>query len=75
MPNPPTDPDILDAEGLAERLGIAPNTVRKLARTGEIPAIRIGKAWRFYWPAVVGTVSELPADLAALHERAEDDST
>lgn len=62
MPNPPSDPDILDVETLAERLGIAPNTVRKLARNGEIPAIRLGKAWRFYWPAVVGTVSSLPEE-------------
>lgn len=63
MPNPPSDPDILDVENLAERLGITPNTVRKLARNGEIPAIRIGKVWRFYWPAVVGTVSQMPEGL------------
>ncbi len=54
MSNPPTDTDILDADDVAERLGIAPNTVRKLARNGEIPALRIGKVWRFFWPAVVG---------------------
>jgi len=59
MPNPPSDPDIVDVETLAERLGIAPNTARKLARTGEIPALRVGKAWRFYWPAVLATMSEL----------------
>lgn len=64
MPNPPSDPDILDVETLAQRLGVAPNTLRKLARNGEIPALRIGKAWRFYWPAVVGTVSQMPEGLS-----------
>ena len=41
MTPPTTDPDILDTDELAERLGIAPNTVRTLARNGDIPALRV----------------------------------
>jgi excisionase family DNA binding protein len=30
-----------------ELLGLHPKTVQRLARSGEIPAIRIGRYWRF----------------------------
>lgn len=30
-----------------ELLGLHPKTVQRLARTGDIPAIRIGRYWRF----------------------------
>jgi excisionase family DNA binding protein len=30
-----------------ELLGLHPKTVQRLARTGELPAIRIGRYWRF----------------------------
>ena len=37
----------LDIHGAAELLGAHEQTVRRMARSGEIPAYRIGRAWRF----------------------------
>lgn len=39
--------DILTTEDVAALLKIEIHTVRKLAMTGEIPGLRIGKQWRF----------------------------
>jgi len=38
---------LIDCEAAAELLGIHPKTVQKMAREGTLPAIRIGKHWRF----------------------------
>ena len=38
---------LLDSEEAAALLKIHPKTLQKLARTGEIDAIQIGKLWRF----------------------------
>ncbi len=54
----PSDPDVLTAGQLAERLGFATNTVTALARSGALPGRRFGKEWRFWWPAVVAAMSE-----------------
>ena len=37
----------------AEFLGVHPETVRRLARKGEIPAFKVGKDWRFQREALV----------------------
>jgi excisionase family DNA binding protein len=37
----------LSAEAVAERFGIHPETVRRWARAGKIPAFRAGVGWRF----------------------------
>lgn len=37
----------LTTEAAAELLGLHPKTTARLARTGEIPATRLGNAWRF----------------------------
>jgi excisionase family DNA binding protein len=41
------DEEILDVEGAARVLGVSARTVYNLARKGEIPAMRIGREWRF----------------------------
>src|SRR5712691_6523354 len=41
------DKDILDVEGAAMLLGVSARTIYNLARKGEIPATRVGRAWRF----------------------------
>jgi excisionase family DNA binding protein len=41
------DKDILDVEGAASVLGVSTRTVYNLARKGEIPAMRVGREWRF----------------------------
>lgn len=38
---------LLDSKEAAALLKIHPNTLKKLARSGEIAAIQIGKLWRF----------------------------
>lgn len=38
---------LLDSKEAASLLKIHPNTLKKLARNGEISAIQIGKLWRF----------------------------
>ncbi len=39
--------EILDVAGAAELLGVSPATVYKLARTGKLPATKVGREWRF----------------------------
>lgn len=50
--------EYLTAEEVAAYLGISAQTVRKLARSGDIPAQRYGKLWRFN-----------PAAVKAQHEK------
>lgn len=38
---------ILNVKDASAFLGISPNSLRALAKTGRIPAARIGRAWRF----------------------------
>ena len=37
----------LNSEELARRLGVSPRTVRLWAELDEIPAVRVGRQWRF----------------------------
>lgn len=39
--------DILTAQEVADYLKVSKPTVYKLARAGEIPAVRLGGTWRF----------------------------
>ena len=39
--------DVLTAEEVAEYLRIHPYTVRRLARLGKLPSLKIGGQWRF----------------------------
>lgn len=38
---------LLDSEQAAELMQLHPETVKRRARRGEIPAVKIGKVWRF----------------------------
>jgi excisionase family DNA binding protein len=38
---------LLDDKQAGELLGLHPKTLQRLARQGDIPAIRIGRYWRF----------------------------
>ena len=38
---------LLDSEDAAKLLRIHPKTLQKLARQGDVQAVRIGKLWRF----------------------------
>lgn len=38
---------LMDINDAANYVGLTPFTVRKLARTGQIPAAKIGRAYRF----------------------------
>ncbi len=41
------DEEILDVEGVARALGVSTRTIYNLARSGDIPAMRVGREWRF----------------------------
>jgi excisionase family DNA binding protein len=41
------DEEILDVDGAARALGVSTRTIYNLARKGEIPAMRVGREWRF----------------------------
>ena len=43
----PDDGPLWTAEDVAEYLRLKPGTVRKMAREGELPAIRLKRSWRF----------------------------
>jgi excisionase family DNA binding protein len=38
---------LLDPKDAAHLLNISPATLLKMARSGEVPAIKVGKLWRF----------------------------
>ena len=44
---PPLDGEILKIMDVAHFLRVPKSTVYKLARVGELPALKIGKHWRF----------------------------
>lgn len=46
-------PPVLTTEQAAELLGLSPFTIREYARTGKIPAKKVGKAWRFSRDALI----------------------
>jgi excisionase family DNA binding protein len=39
-------------EEVAEYLKLQPETIRSMARRGELPAIKLGKVWRFRQTAI-----------------------
>jgi excisionase family DNA binding protein len=42
-----TETEIMTAQELALYLRLAEATIYKLAQAGEIPAVKVGRAWRF----------------------------
>jgi excisionase family DNA binding protein len=43
---------LLDDKQAGEMLGLHPKTLQRLARRGEIPAVRIGRYWRYRASAI-----------------------
>jgi excisionase family DNA binding protein len=51
--NPGTANDPLwTVEDVADYLQLQPETIRSMARRGELPALKIGKVWRFQKQAI-----------------------
>jgi excisionase family DNA binding protein len=44
---------LLNTEEAAMLLGIHPKTLQRMARKGEIPAMQVGKLWRFSTSALL----------------------
>ena len=42
-----TEVEIMTVQEVAEYLRLAQATIYKLAQAGEIPAVKVGRAWRF----------------------------
>jgi excisionase family DNA binding protein len=58
-----TDDRVLSTEEAAELLGVKPKTVRLWAKTGKIPARRVGgKLWRFSRAQVLAFIREGEAE-------------
>ncbi len=51
------DSEILDIEGAARMLGVSTRTIYNLARKGEIPAMKVGREWRFARRNIVNWVA------------------
>ncbi|MEU7004184.1 helix-turn-helix domain-containing protein [Nonomuraea sp. NPDC046570] len=47
------DPDVLTTKELAVKLGLSPQTIRRMVNAGQIPALRTGKDYRYSWNAVL----------------------
>ena len=54
--------DVLDADGAARLLKLHPETVRLMAASGELPARRVGKSWRFRRAVLLEHVTPLVPD-------------
>lgn len=54
----PVIPDILDAREAADYLRLNEQTVRRLARQGDVPAFKVGGSWRFRRVALDRWVAE-----------------
>lgn len=51
--------DILDETEVAQLLDCEPRTVQEKARTGELPAVKFGRSWRFPRSALLQSLHEL----------------
>ena len=45
-----TRDEVMTAREAAELLKMPVSTIYQLARSGELPASRLGRTWRFLWP-------------------------
>ncbi|HET91341.1 MAG TPA: DNA-binding protein [Chloroflexi bacterium] len=41
------EPEIMTTQEVAEYLRLAEATIYKLAQSGELPAVKVGRTWRF----------------------------
>ena len=56
-PRPVAAPQLLDLDSAASRLALAPRTVRRLAATGRLPYVRIGRALRLAEPDLAALIA------------------
>lgn len=61
---PDLEPDVMTVQEVAEYLRLNQMTVYKLAQNGKIPAVKVGRVWRFrrdlideWFRMKVGTIS------------------
>ena len=52
--------ELITANEVAVRLRVTPQTVRRLAREGKLPVVRVGRTYRFDWAKVWATVQQGP---------------
>jgi len=43
---------VLTTAELADRIGLSPQTIRRMANAGQLPGLKSGRDYRFWWPAV-----------------------
>ncbi|MFC9970828.1 helix-turn-helix domain-containing protein [Spirillospora sp. NPDC127200] len=55
---PGRDPDVLTTAEVAVKLGLSPQTVRRMANAGTLPALKTGKDFRYSWEAVRETLRQ-----------------
>ena len=60
MPDEPSDSPVMTVADVARFLQIEENTVRALARRGELPAKKLGKHWRFLRDEVLASLHPDP---------------
>ena len=51
--DPSSFPLVLNSRRAADLLGLHYKTVEKMARSGELPGVQLGKAWRFSRDALI----------------------
>lgn len=49
---------VIDADAAAQLLGVSPYTIREWARKREIPALHLGRLWRFRESALLEWVAQ-----------------
>jgi excisionase family DNA binding protein len=70
-------PEVLTVEQAAQYLQLNPETVRRAARSGRLPAARVGRRWRFHkttleqWLAQGGSDYEKIVDAGLLEATRE----
>ena len=47
------DEEVLDVEGAARLLGVGPRTIYNLVKTGKLPGLKVGRAWRFHRESIL----------------------
>jgi len=62
---------LLNADQVAERLGLHPRTVKNLAAAGEIIGIKIANAWRFEESDIDAFIAERKAKTAEEVQKAK----
>ena len=64
-------PEILTSQEVAEYLRTSPDTVKRLARAGRLPGIKLGRAWRFRKADLDDLFAEPMVDRALADEAAK----